>query len=256
MGVTAEDFDGDGDIDLFMAHILGETNTLFVNEGGGIFQDRTLEQGLGTPSWNFTGFGAGWFDYDNDGLLDVLVVNGDVTGVEELVQARDPYPLHMPNQLFRHKGGGEYVEVTASAGKAFELSEVSRGAAFGDVDNDGDIDVMVINNAGPVRLLVNQVGHEKHWVGMRLVGRELPRDMIGAKVALLRDGKPVLHKRVHSDSSFASASDLRVHFGLGDDPDITGVEVIWPSGAVERFTDLEVGAYNELLEGSGESVSP
>jgi hypothetical protein len=256
MGLAAEDFDNDGDIDLFMAHLLAETNTLFVNQGKGLFQDKTLEHGLATPSWNFTSFGTGWFDYDNDSLLDLLVVNGDVKAVEELIQARDPYPLHQTNQLFHAIGDGNYEEVTAEAGAVFELSEVSRGAAFGDIDNDGDTDVVVVNNAGPVRLLVNQTPNPGHWVGLRLIGKETPRDMIGARVELQRTGLPTLEKRVHSDSSFASASDLRVHFGLGDSTAISAVVVTWPSGLKERFPGVESGRYQDLVEGSGEATSP
>ncbi len=254
MGIAAEDFDADGDIDLFLAHLIGETNTLYVNQGSGFFQDRTLEHGLGTPSWNFTAFGTGWFDYDNDGRLDLLVVNGDVKGVEALLQARDPYPLHQTNQLYRNVGDGLYEETTATAGAVFELSEVSRGAAFGDVDNDGDIDVLVVNNSGPARLLINQVVGGG-WIGLRLLGREPARDMIGARVALKRAGLPVLHRRVHSDSSFASASDLRVHFGLGASTVVDEIEVSWPSGLVESFADVEVGRYNEIREGTGQPVT-
>ena len=229
MGVVAEDFDDDGDTDLFLAHLMSETNTLYVNQGGGVFQDRTLEHGLAAPSWPFTGFGVGWFDYDNDGRLDVLVVNGEVRLIERLLRERDPYPLHQRNQLFRNTGNGVYEEVTDRAGEVFELSEVSRGAAFGDLDNDGDTDVLVINNAGPARLLANRVGQSSGWIGLRLVGSAHPRDMIGARVALLRDGRPALHRRVHSDSSYASASDLRVHFGLGGSPGPVDVEVLFSS---------------------------
>ena len=131
---------------------------------------------------------------------------------------------------------------------------MSRGAAFGDLDNDGDTDVLVINNAGPARLLANRVGQSSGWIGLRLVGSAHPRDMIGARVALLRDGRPALHRRVHSDSSYASASDLRVHFGLGGSPGPVDVEVLWPSGATESFTGLEIRRYHEIREGTGEGV--
>ena len=227
-----------------------------MNQGAAVFQDQTLEHGLASPSWNFTGFGVGWFDYDNDGQLDLLVVNGEVRGVEELLRIRDPYPLHQRNQLFHNTGEGKYVEVTDRAGPVFELSEVSRGAAFGDVDNDGDTDVLVINNAGPARLLINQVGERSDWIGLRLIGKDQARDMIGARVALFREDRPTLYRRVHSDSSYASASDLRIHFGLGDDARITKVEVTWPSGLIETFTELQAGRYGELREGTGKPASP
>ena len=260
MGVATEDFDGDGDVDIFLTHLLGETNTLYVNDGGGFFQDRTLEHGLATPSWNYTGFGTGWFDIDNDGWLDLLVLNGEVKALEELVERRDPYPLHQPNQIYRNQGDGTYEEITARAGSVFELSEVSRGAAFGDLDNDGDTDVVVVNNAGPVRLLINQVGQDAAWIGFRLLGSPTAaaetagdgrRDMLGARLALHREGAPTLHRRVRTDSSYAAANDPRVLFGLGEGRDLTRLEVVWPDGGRESFDDFEIGAYNVLVQGTG-----
>lgn len=249
MGVTAADFDGDGDEDLFMAHLLGETNTLYINDGTGLFSDRTAELGLGSPSWNFTSFGTRWFDYDNDGLLDLLIVNGEVKALEEQLNRRDPYPLKQPNQLFHNTGSG-YKEVTARAGEVFELSEVSRGAAFGDVDNDGDTDVLVVNNASPSRLLLNQVGQDRPWLGLRLVDAA-GRDALGAWVRLDRIGAPPLWRRARSDSSFASASDPRVLFGLAGGTEIAAVVVEWPSGRAETFPAPPVGRYSELREGTG-----
>jgi hypothetical protein len=142
MGVSAGDFDGDGDEDLFMTHIMGETNTLFVNNGKALFEDRTISVGLSAASFPYTSFGTGWIDYDNDGWLDLFVVSGAVLTIESLARAGDPYPLHQPNQIFRNERGKRFTDVTSHAGKDFALSEVSRGAAFGDVDNDGDIEVV------------------------------------------------------------------------------------------------------------------
>ena len=137
----------------------------------GWFEDRSLATGLATPSKGFTGFGTGWFDYDNDGWLDLFVANGGVRTIPTLIRAGDIYPLHQTNQLFGNLGNGRFKEITAQAGKVFELSEVSRGAAFGDVDNDGDTDIVVANNSGPVRLLVNNVGNKNHWLGLHLLNR-------------------------------------------------------------------------------------
>ena len=254
MGVAAEDFDEDGDIDLFLTHLLGETNTLYVNDGGGFFQDRTLEHGLATPSWNYTGFGTGWLDIDNDGHRDVIVLNGEVKALEGLVQTRDPYPLHQINQLYRNVDG-RYEEITSSAGAVFGLSEVSRGAAIGDIDNDGDSDVLVVNNAGPARLLVNQVGQDTAWIGFRLIAGEPPRDMLGARATLIRTGAPPLHRRVRTDSSYASGSDPRLLFGLGSGETLERLEVVWPSGRREAFDNLRAGTYDELVEGSGKPLS-
>ncbi|HXI74652.1 MAG TPA: VCBS repeat-containing protein, partial [Pyrinomonadaceae bacterium] len=169
MGVDAGDFDANGTEDVFVTHLMDETNTLFTNLGKGLFEDRTREAGLGMPGHRFTGFGTLFFDYDNDGWLDLLAANGAVQLLPELVRKGDPYPLGQPNQLFRNTGQGTFVDTSPQAGEAFQLLEVSRGAAFGDIDNDGDVDVLITNNNGPARLLLNQVGNRNHWLGLRLI---------------------------------------------------------------------------------------
>ena len=255
MGVDANDFDGDGDEDLLITHLTDETNTLYLNDGAGNFDDRSIETGLGSPSFAFTGFGTGFVDYDNDGLSDLLVVNGAVQRIREQVLADDPLPLHQRNLLFRNFGGGRFDDVSDRAGAAFELSEVSRGAVFGDVDNDGDIDVVIHNNAGPARLLVNQVGAASAWLGLRLVGGEPPRDMLGAWVELARDGRPSLWRRVKTEGSFASAHDPRLLFGLGsDESEPVTVRVTWPDGSAEEWRDPPRRAYTTLKQGTGQPV--
>ncbi len=256
MGVDAGDFDNDGDLDLFMTHINQETNTLYRNEGGGMFEDMSAETGIGAPSLPFTAFGTAWFDYDNDGWLDLLTVNGAVTKIPALVRAGEPYPLHETNQLFRNLGG-RFTEVTELAGPVFELSEVSRGAAFGDVDEDGDVDVLVTNNAGPARLLLNEVGNRNPWLGVRLVsggGEGLrERDAVGARAAVLRDGRPTLWRRVRPEGSFAVSNDPRILFGLGGEAgaEVEGVRVVWADGTEEDFPVTETGRYHTLRRGEG-----
>ncbi len=250
MGVDAGDFDGDGDPDLFMTHLMGETNTLYVNDGSGLFEDRTLESGLSAPSFPYTSFGTSWVDYDNDGWLDLLVLNGAVRILEAEARAGDPYPLKQPNQLFHNMGGKRFVEVTDQAGPAFALAEVSRGAAFGDVDRDGDIDVLQANNNGPVRLLVNQVGQERPWVALDLVdGRGAPA--LGARVEIQRPGAPSLWRRVRVDGSYASSNSPGVVVGLGEEPRISAVRVLWPDGRVQRFEGIEAGRRWRLEEPGG-----
>jgi enediyne biosynthesis protein E4 len=205
MGVDAGDFDNDGDEDLFVANLTGEGNDLYVNDGTATFEDQSAASGLGPASLAYTGFGAGWFDMDNDGRLDMLIVNGAVRTIDALRQAKDPFPLHQRKLLFRNLGGGRFEDVTAKGGAAFELSEVGRGAAFGDIDNDGDIDVLVANNSGHVRLLMNMVGNRNHWVGLRLVGRSTRRDMLGARVAIIGDNGSTMWRRARADGSYASA---------------------------------------------------
>ena len=237
-----------------MTHIATETNTLYVNQGAGLFEDRTAQAGLGAPSLPYTGFGAAWFDLDNDGWLDLLVANGEIRTQEALVRANDPFPLHQRNQLFRNLGDGRFEEVGGAAGGAFRTSEVSRGAAFGDVDNDGDMDVLLTNNNGPVRLLLNRVGSRNPWVGLRLVGSAGRRDMLGARAAVYRAGRRVLWRRARTDGSYVSANDPRVLFGLGGAAPIERVRVVWPGGGAEEWSGVAVNRWTTLVEGTGRSV--
>jgi hypothetical protein len=254
MGVDAGDFDADGDDDLFMTHLRNETNTIFVNDGTGVFEDRSAESGLGMPSMPYTSFGTAWFDYDNDGCLDIFIANGEVQTIDALARAGDPYPLHQPNQLFRNLGNGRIEEVTHTAGAVFQLSEVSRGAAFGDVDNDGDVDVLVTNNNGPARLLINQVGNRNHWIGLRLIDGESGRDMLGTRVAIHRRAGPTLWRTVRTAASYCSANDPRVLVGLGGSTHVTKVCAYWPDGSAEQWTSLPIDAYTTLRKGTGSPV--
>ncbi len=254
MGIDAADFDGDGDEDLFMTHLSHETNTLFVNQGDGLFDDRSTKLGLGLASWQATGFGTAWFDYDNDGWLDLLAVNGAVRVIESLARAGDPFPLHQPNSLFHNQAGRGFEDVSDRAGAVFALSEVSRGAAFGDIDNDGDTDVVISNNHGPVRLLVNQIGQRTPWLGLRLTDNTGRLDRLGAWVGLAGPGlERPLWRRVRSAASYASANDPRLLFGLGtgDSSGSYQARVRWPDGCEELFTELAAGRYTTLRQGSG-----
>jgi len=252
MGVDAGDFDGNGTEDIFVTHLIDETNTLFTNFGKAMFEDRTREAGLGMPGRRFTGFGTSFFDYDNDGWLDLLVVNGAVQLLPELVSKRDPFPLRQPNQLFHNTGKGTFVEIVAQAGPSFPLLEVSRGAAFGDIDNDGDTDVLVTNNNGPVRLLLNEVGNRNHWLGLRLVGKN-GSDMLGARVDIVIDKNRVLRRRVRTDGSYLSASDPRVLVGLGSMTKVESIRVQWPDGSSEEWKAPPIDRYITLKQGTANS---
>lgn len=244
MGVDAGDFDGNGTDDIFVTHLMDETNTLYVNSGGSaLFEDRTRESGLGMPGRRFTGFGTFFFDYDNDGWLDLFVTNGAVQLLPELVRKGDPFPLGQPDQLFRNTGKGSFVEV--DAGPAFKFLEVGRGAAFGDVDNDGDTDVLVSNNNGPARLFLNEVGNRSHWLGLRLVNK-LGRDLLGAKVEIVVSKDRVLRRRVRTDGSYLVGNDPRVLVGLGTATRVQAVRVRWPDGTVDEFKDVVVDKYTTL----------
>ncbi len=258
MGVDAGDYDRDGDADLLVTHLALETHTLYRNDGGGAFEDVTVASGLGAPSFQATGFGAAWIDVDNDGWLDLLTVNGAVVHIPELVAAGDPHPLGMSNQLFHSAGdaGGtvRFEDLTAAAGAPFEVTAVSRGLAIGDLDNDGDADAVVTHNGGAAQVLLNQVGQDRHWLGLRLLGGAVPRDMVGAEVEVARPQPgPRLWRRVKTGGSYLSARDPRVLFGLGDDPAIGEVAVRWPDGSVERF-DARPDRYTTLRQGTGRRV--
>jgi hypothetical protein len=269
MGTDAADFDGDGDDDLFVTHLDRETNTLYVNDGDGFFHDGSIASGLAMASWKQTGFGTGWFDYDNDGRLDVLVSNGAVYSIEAQRRAGDPLPFRQPDQLFHNlgpapagtpgaaAGSWRFEEVSERAGSAFQRQDIGRGALFGDLDQDGDRDVVLVNNSGPARVLLNQVGADQGWVGLRLLvpGRTEGawRDALGARVEVKHGDAPPSVRRVRTDGSYASSQDPRVLVGLGAYRGAVDVVVTWPDGRRERFPALASGRYHVLPQGGGES---
>ncbi len=246
MGLAAGDLDQDGDEDLFMSHLRGETNTAFENTGGD-FHDASSAMGLAVASRSFTGFGVGVFDLENDGDLDLAVANGDIMVIEQQLLAGEPFPLRQPNQLFRNLGDGEFSEVGAElAGSALAALETSRGLAVGDVDNDGDEDLLLTNNNGPARLLVNEAADGSAWVGLRLITEG--RDALGARVtAHFTDGSRLM-RRVRTDGSYCSARDPRVLFGLPAGKELRSIEVQWPDG-LESWPPLAPGQYHRLIRG-------
>jgi hypothetical protein len=257
MGVDAGDADNDGDEEIFLTHLRLETHTFYANEGTGVFSDRSRVSGLAAPSLPFTGFGTAWFDFDNDGWLDLLTVNGDVMGLEKLLLAGDPDPYRQTNLLFQNLDGQHFREVSAWGGPGIAASEASRGAAFGDLDNDGDTDVVFQNNGGPVRLLLNQIGYRQSWIGFRLVDPALHRDALGARLTLVTASGRTLRRRAHTDGSYLSSNDPRVLVGLGGEEDIRQVSVLWPDGTAEQFGPQRSRRYHTLLKGTSlGSVEP
>jgi len=254
MGVAAGDFDNDGDEDIFKTNLTNEGGNLYINDGRANFYDASAEFGLLQPTVPYTGFGTEWFDYDNDGYLDLFIANGAVNRIESL--RGSPYPFHQNNQLFRNEGDGKkFREITGVAGPALALSEVSRGAAFGDVNNDGAIDVVVANNNGPARLLLNQTRslNHNHWLAVRLEAANGNRFAIGAKVEVRLRGRKLL-RRAHTDGSYLSANDVRVHFGLGERAKIERLTVFWPDGRGEEWDRVDADRMVTIRQGTGRSL--
>jgi hypothetical protein len=252
MGIASGDPDADGDEDLFVTNIVGETFVLYENDGRATFDDARARWGLAQPTAAFTGFGTEWFDYDNDGWLDLFVANGAVNVIES--QRGQPSPFRMRNQLFRNTGSRRFVETSVAGGPAFERAEIGRGAAFGDIDNDGDTDLVVTNNGGPVRLLLNQNTAPQHWLQVRLSQETGNRFGVGSRVGVERAGRPALWRRVKTDGSYLSAGDLRVHFGLGTSASVDAVVVQWPDGTRERWTRVAADRAVTFRRGSGEML--
>jgi hypothetical protein len=254
MGVDAGDFDGDGDDDLLKVNLTGETHSLYVNDGTGTFEDRSAETGVAQGSLPFTSFGTRFLDFDNDGWLDILIASGAVRILEPLAAKGDRFPFAQTRQLYRNRWGGRYEEVTAKAGASFREPEVGRGAAFGDLDGDGYTDVVIFANGGPAKVILNQVGSRRPWLGLRLLtGR---RDALGARAELRREGGKPLVRHVHADGSYASASDPRLLFGLEGSGKVTGLQVRWPDGKTELFPPPPAGRYTTLRQGEGKAEAP
>ncbi|MPY90220.1 MAG: hypothetical protein GEU99_20130 [Luteitalea sp.] len=247
MGVAIADFDRDSDEDIFVTNLTRESNTLYRNDGAADFTDVTLELGLGPGSIPYTAFGTAWLDYDNDGLLDLFVANGAVA-IEEALRGQG-YPYHQINMLFRQQLPGRFTRVGGET--ALELRTVSRGAAAGDIDNDGDVDILISNNNGPARLLLNRSGSRGHWITVRLEGRVSNREGLGSLVTIVAHGSPPWFQRVRSDGSYLASSDPRVHLGLGESTTVKEIRVCWPTGCCEVWENVETNRLVTLKESSG-----
>lgn len=253
MGLVAADVDRDGDEDLLATHLSGETNTLWQRVAPGMFEDRTAESGLGSPSLPWTAFGVMAADYDLDGDLDVVTVNGAVHLPDRPVAAgQELAALAQPGQLYENDGRGRFVVVAEKAGAALAAPGVGRGLAVGDIDNDGDPDLLLAELGGAARVLLNRAGDGRSWVGLRLLdGR---RDALGALVTLRHPGGREI-RRVRTDGSYASASDPRVVFALAPvDPARASLEVAWTDGSREQFTLPPAGRYTTLRRGEGKRL--
>jgi len=244
MGVGIGDFDQDGNLDIFKTHFADDTNILYRNDGKGNFEDVTTHAGLGVET-RFIGWGAGIVDLDNDGNPDLFLVTGNVyPEIEKKIAA---YPFKTPRIVFRNLGGGKFEELIEEAGPGVSATHSSRGCAFGDFDNDGDVDILIINMNEPPSLLRNDVTGANNWLKVKLRGTKSNRSAIGARVIARYGGKQQAQE-VMSQSSFYSANDLRLHFGLGT-AKTADLEIRWPSGAKQMLPAVKANQILEIREG-------
>jgi hypothetical protein len=247
MGVAAGDYDRNGTIDLFKTNFAGDTSTLYANDGKGLCEDRTFAAGIGLNT-RWLGWGVGFLDLDNDGWLDLFLVNGHVYPEVERLKTEGAYKQR--KVVYRNLGNGRFEDITARLGAPVTTPAAGRGAAFADVDNDGDIDVIVNNMHAPPDVFRLDLRSEAHWTTLKLVGTASNRSAIGARVRLSgSDG--VQLQEVRGGGSYYSQNDLRVHFGLGDATRIGRVEVRWPNGREEQWTDVPIDRIVVITEGTG-----
>ena len=250
MGIALGDYDNDEDQDLLVTNFWEETNTLYRNDGGGeIFSDVTFHARVGLESFPFLAWGTGFFDYDNDGDKDLFIANGHI--FPQVDRANLGVSYAQRNQLFENLGDGTFHELSQAAGPGLQIEKVSRGAAFGDYDDDGDVDILVLNLNDAPSLLRNDGGHRGNWLRVRTIGTASNRDGIGAR-ARVRCGELIQVEEVGSGSSYLSNNDPRLHFGLGDAARVDELRITWPSGLVETWRDLAVNQLLVVREGSGQ----
>jgi hypothetical protein len=248
MGVAVGDYDCDGWFDIFKTNFADDTSNLYRNNGDGTFIDMGFSSGIAINS-RYVAWGCGFLDYDNDGWSDLMQINGHV--YPELAGHDIGQTYKNPRIVYQNLGNGQFKDVSAMMGPGISQRFSSRGAAFGDYDNDGDVDVLVLNMNDLPSLLRNDGGNKQNWIKIKLIGSKCNRTAIGARVRIIT-GKHIQMDEVHSGSSVMSQSDLRLHFGLGKVQSVDVVEVKWPTTArIERFTDVKANQILTIREGGG-----
>jgi len=250
MGVSVGDFNGDGNLDIFKTNFSDDTSTLYRNNGNGTFDDVTFAAGLGLHT-QYLGWGTTFFDFDNDGWPDLLVVNGHVYPEVDKQHLGSTYPE--PRILYHNNGNGTFSDLSAEAGPGITAMQAGRGLAVGDLWNDGRLSAVISNMNDHPSLLVNQLHSANHWIGIRTIGTKSNRDGIGARITV-KVGARTMVDEVRSGASYASNNDVRVHFGLGAATKIDWMQIRWPSGLTERFEGLGVDKIHTAKEGTGKSA--
>jgi len=248
MGVGVADYDCDGWLDIFKTNFADDTSDLYHNNGDGTFTDLSFSAGVGINN-SYVAWGCGFIDYDNDGWTDIVQVNGHV--YPEIDKYNFGETFKNPRLVYRNLGNGKFKDVSAQMGPGINACFSSRGAAFGDYDNDGGMDILILNMNELPSLLHNIGGNRKNWIKIKLIGTKCNRTAIGARVHVTV-GKHTQMDEVHSGTSVMSQSDLRLHFGLGKSDIVDLIEVRWPTTQkVERFAQVKVNQILTIREGDG-----
>ena len=248
MGTDAADTTGSGRSDLIVTHLDQQLARLYQNVGEGYFEDATFRSKISYATFHLSGFGTRFMDYDNDGARDLFMANGHVLDNIQRYHAETTYAE--PKLMFRNVGHGIFENVSDQLGADFLLPRVSRGAAIGDFDNDGDLDIIISNNGQAPQLLRNDGGNANHWFQLLLIGTRSNRDAVGARVKVTA-GDLVLYDEKKGGMSYQSAQDPRLHFGLGQHTTVEEVEIKWPSGELTKLTNIKSDQILAIEEGKG-----